>query len=98
MRSRVLIFDGSFDRKRKQFQKDTHFWNSPWAISCDLPQSLKLMAFFLPIRPASKRVKKKIKKIAKFCDCFSCHLLIHFLYHTVKHFYEHKHEKQNMGV
>jgi len=34
-----LIFLGRFDRKRKRFQKDTPFWNLPWAINCDPPKS-----------------------------------------------------------
>jgi len=62
MRSRVLIFDGSSDRKRKQFQKDISFWNLAWAINCDLPQSLKLMAFF----PAEhSRLKILVKMILR---------------------------------
>lgn len=44
----MLVYWERYDRKRKQFQKDITFWNSPRAISCDPPQSLQLKAFFLP--------------------------------------------------
>ncbi|CAB1084411.1 hypothetical protein D1AOALGA4SA_11935 [Olavius algarvensis Delta 1 endosymbiont] len=54
-----MIFRERCDRKRKRFQKGSPFWNLPWAINCDLPQSLKLMAFFLPNISLQKTCQEK---------------------------------------
>jgi len=51
------------DRKRKQFQKENPFWNLPWAINYDLPQSSKLMAFFPVENPRLKTCQANLLSV-----------------------------------